>query len=59
MDFANDIAMRIAERFPSDTFLQSIAILNPAEWKTQHDTRYTSHISITSLETDKRSEIIT
>src|SRR5438477_7967337 len=31
--FANDIAVRIAERFPSDTFLQSLAVLNPAEWK--------------------------
>lgn len=58
MSFANDIATRITERFPSDTFLQSLAILNPAEWKKQHDTRYISRISIISLEIDERSEII-
>ena len=59
MVFANDVAMRIAERFPSDTFLQSLAVLNPAEWKKQHDTRYISRMSTTSLETYKRSETIT
>ena len=40
--FANDIAEKITDRFPSDTFLQSLAILNPGEWKKHHDTRYTS-----------------
>ena len=59
MVFANDVAMRIAERFPSDTFLQSLAVLNPAEWKKQHVTRYISRMSTTSLETYKRSETIT
>ena len=58
MGFANDIAVRIAERFPSDTFLQSLAVLNPAEWKKQHDTRYISRMSTISLETDERSETI-
>jgi len=57
--FANDVAMRIAERFPLDTFLQSLAVLNPAEWKKQHDTHYISRMSTMSLETYKRSETIT
>jgi hypothetical protein len=56
--FTNDIATSIAGRFPPDTFLQSLAILNPAEWKKQHDTRYISRMSPISLETNERSETI-
>jgi len=57
--FANNIAMRISERFPSNTFLQALGVLNPAEWKKHHDTRYSSRISTFNYGINERNKVFT